>query len=499
MAKNSKGQKVSNKKYYKKSTKTTSSIKKKKNTKVTTSKAKKTYNKSTYNKKPKKLDNNVSIIVDESKESLNYNILEEPIITPEEEEDIVKYQSSNKIKTQFKDEDTNLEDTKFLVVDDIKEEEKKYIEETEPEPEEFVEETPIQEEFPTEEEKVIETEFEESVQEESLPEEEVVEIEEPSTEETQEVIEEEPIVEEEQFEEAKEEEKKIEATNIGPEELEKYVLHNTQELKVITDDSDIYNNEDVDLPDDVKVNTGNGSFIRFVITLVVLFLLIILCIYSIISFSMKYVDNNNVNNIAYHELSSVDYKVCDKNCIYTKQITSKNKSLKIDYSYEMQFDEKITYEANYTIVAELNILDSKNNNNIVATDKSIIMKKDVKNKETDELNISQQIELELSKYRDKLKDYNYNNKSNNIGQLEVVMYVDGINDKERVSSIDIPMGNGEIDTQEISYNAGDASIENTKVASNKVYLYLIIGSFVVLFASCIGVLFLLKSSNDTYE
>ena len=79
------------------------------------------------------------------------------------------------------------------------------------------------------------------------------------------------------------------------------------------------------------------------------------------------------------------------------------------------------------------------------------------------------------------------------------MYVDGINEKERVSSLDIPMDQGEIDTQEISYNAGDASLENSKVASNKTYLYLMIGSIVVLFASCIGVLFLLHSSNDTYE
>lgn len=489
MAKNSKGQNVSNKKYYKKSTNKTTGTKKKRTTKVTSSKTKKTNVKRTYNKKPKKLENNVSIKVDDNKESLNYNILEEPVVTPEEENN-VKYKADKKIKTQFKDEDKNLDDTKFLVVDDIKEEDKEYFEEP-----------------------VIA-----SVEEEPIEIEETIEkVEEPVVEESKEFDDVEPIITEEEPKiEIKREEKvetypeekpskieitkeeKIEATNINPEELEKYVLHNTQELKVITDDSGIYNNEDVDLPDDVKVYSNNVNFIKFVICLVVLFLLIILSIYSIISFSMRYVENNTVNNIAFHELSSVDYQVCDNSCIFTKQITNKSKSMKIDYSYEMQFDEKITYEANYTIVAELNIINSKDNN-IVATDKSIIMKKDVKDKDASELNITQQIELELSKYRGKLKDYNNNNKTDYVGQLEVVMYVDGINKKERVSSIDIPMGNGEIDTQEISYNAGDASIENNKVASSKVYLYLIIGSFVVLLGSCIGVLFLLKSSNDTYE
>ena len=482
MAKNTKGQNVSNKKYYKKKT---TSTKKKSNAKVTSSKKKKTINKRTYNKKPKKLENNVAIKVDDTKESLNYNILEEPVSTPEEKEPKVTYKASRKIKTNFK-EDNGLEDTKFLVVDDIKEAEKEYYEEP------VIEKTQELEDIP----KYVAEKQEEP--EEAHKEEKVEEPEEKQVEETK----------EERQEEEKEEqptkieitkEEKIEATNIAPEELEKYILHNTQELKVITPESDYYNNEDVDLPDDVKRYNGNRSFIRFVVCLVVLFLLIILCIYSIISFSMKYVDNNNVNNIAFHELSSIDYQVCDnKNCVSTKQITKNNKQLKLNYSYEMQFDEKISYEANYTIVAELNIID-KDKNNTVATDKSIIIKKDVKNKDTDELNISQQIDIELNKYRDKLKDYNFNNKTNYIGQLEVVMYVDGINNKERVSSIAVPMENGQIDTQEISYNAGDASIENTKVASSKTYLYLIIGSFVVLLGSCIGVLFLLRSSNDTYE
>jgi hypothetical protein len=79
------------------------------------------------------------------------------------------------------------------------------------------------------------------------------------------------------------------------------------------------------------------------------------------------------------------------------------------------------------------------------------------------------------------------------------MYVDGIKEKERVASIEVPMDNGVIDTQEISYNQGDASIENSKVSSSKLYLYLIIGSFIVLLGSCIAVLFLLHSPYDTYE
>ena len=491
--KNTKGQKVTNKKYYKKST---TSTKKKKNTRVASNK-KTTTNKRTYNKNPKKLENNVAIKVDDTKETLNYNILEEPIETTEEEkEEKTTYNADRKIKTNFKDEEQELEDTKFLAVEDIKEAEKEYTDEPEEEIKEEIEENKEKEE--TEKYSAIEPVYEEEQKEEEpiIVEEIKEEIIEEPIETTEEVQEEAPTEEEPTKIEITKEEK-IEATNIKPEELDKYILHNTQELKVIHEDSGIFNNEDVDLPDDVKRSSSKG-YIKFVIILVVLFLLIIACIYSIISFSMKYIDSNGVNNIAYHEISSIDYQVCDNNCISTNQINKKNKSVKAKYSYEMDFDEKITYEANFTIVAELNIIDPKNNN-IIATDKSIIIKKDINDKDTANLNLSQSIEIELNKYRDKLKDYNYNNKTNNAGLLEVVMYVDGINDKERVSSLSIPMDKGEIDTEEISYNAGDASLENSKVTSNKTYLYLIIGSFVVLFASCIGVLILLHSSNDTYE
>ena len=488
MAKNSKGQKVSNKKYYKKSTTNTN---KKKSTKVTSSKTKKKTTKRTYNRKPKKLDNNVSILVDNTKESLNYNILEEPI----EADNKVKYKQDKKIKTQFKDEN---EDTKFLVLEDIKEEDKEYFEEPviASVDEQAVEEEPVVEEKI---EEAKEEDFPQKIEEETedIPEkieDDVEEIKEEVPEETEEKVEEESHEEEPVVEE------KIEAENINPDDLEKYILHNTQELKAINEDSDIYNNEDVDLPDDVKRYSNNGSFVKFVVMLVVLFLLIIFSIYSIISFSMRYVDNNNVNNIAFHELSSIDYELCTKNkCVPTRQITNKNDGIKINYQYEMDFDEKITYEANYTIVAELNIIDSENKNNVVATDKSIIMKKDITGEKSEELIISQDIEVELDKYRNKLKDYNTNNKTKYNGQLAVVLYVDGINEKERVASVDVPMDNGIIDTQEISYNQGDASIENSKVSSSKLYLYLIIGSFVVLLGSCIGVLFLLHSPYDTYE
>ena len=496
MAKNSKGQKVSNKKYYKKSTTTTN---KKKNTKVTSNKAKKKTTKRTYNRKPKKLENNVSIIVDNTKESLNYNILEEPI----EADNKVKYKQDKKIKTQFKDEN---EATKFLVLEDIKEEEKTYFEEPviatveeESVEEESIEDEPVEEESiedePVEEESVVEEKIEEDLPQKI---EDEVEKQEEVKEEIPEKIENE-VVEESAKEEPTVEEK-IEAEKINPDDLEKYILHNTQELKAINEDSDIYNNEDVDLPDDVKRYTNNGSFVKFVIRLVVLFLLIIFSIYSIISFSMRYVDNNNVNNIAFHELSSVDYELCTKNkCVPTRQITNKNDGIKINYQYEMDFDEKITYEANYTIVAELSIINTEKNNNVVATDKSIIIKKDITGEDSEELIISQDIEVELDKYRNKLKDYNTNNNTKYSGQLEMVMYVDGINEKERVASVQLPMDNGIVDTQEISYNQGDASIENSKVSSSKLYLYLIIGSFVVLLGSCIAVLFLLHSPYDSYE
>ena len=307
--KNTKGQKVTNKKYYKKST---TSTKKKKNTKVTSNK--KTTNKRTSNKTPKKLENNVSIKVDDIKESLNYNILEEPVVTDEEEqEEKTTYKTDRKIKTNFNDDEQELDNTKFLAVEDIEEAEKEYSEEP------VVTNEEEQEEKEEQKYSAIEPVYEEKLKEQQ-----------PIIEE-QEVVEESSIEPETEKEEPSKieitREEKIEATNIKPEELEKYILHNTQELKVISADSGIFNNEDVDLPDDVK-KSNNIGFIKFVVILIVLFLLIISCIYSIISFAMKYIDSNSVNNIAYHEMSSIDYKICDNNnCVFTKQINNKNKSI----------------------------------------------------------------------------------------------------------------------------------------------------------------------------
>ena len=109
--------------YKKTSNKTSKSRSKKKNTKKNYpySRSKKTQNTKTQNAKKKttKLDNNVSIKVDDKLEKLNYSILDENVNNDYKKN---KVQSSRKIKTDFKDDIDveTLKDEKLeVVIEDI--------------------------------------------------------------------------------------------------------------------------------------------------------------------------------------------------------------------------------------------------------------------------------------------------------------------------------------------------------------------------------------------
>ena len=106
----------------------------------------------------------------------------------------------------------------------------------------------------------------------------------------------------------------------------------------------------------------------------------------------------------------------------------------------------------------------------------------------------------LEDYRKYLEKYNSDRQAHYNGEVRVNLYVDGVNGKKRVCSLLIPLqDNQQVEETVISYQAGDASIEDDGSYYGKVYVYLIIISLVLVIASSIGVVLLLTGIEEEDE
>ena len=476
MAKNKNGQTVKNKKYYKnKSNPNYNSKKKKKN-------------------KSKKIENNVSIIVDNQKESLNYNIVEDTNIVEEE----VKEEIKEEVKVVDEEPiEVSLEKEED-VVPKIKEE--------------------LKETFALEEEtdyrakrakldRKIKTNFKEEIHEEQ-----------PTSNKKK-----------KKKKKNKSNEEKPIVVNI---EAYNNVLVEKEKEKLKTDDSvelplkiskDVYDQNkidedkslvdkafedndkdvgDIDKPAIFKnINVEESSFRGFVIKLIVLLVILILSIFFVINFSAKYMASTTTQDVGYFESSDIDYKLCangkcNNNINYiTKYINTVN----IKFNYDLSFDEKINFEGKYNIIAKFSINDNKTGD-ILYTENKEIKKDTFKEKNIQDFEIKDDAILLLDDYRKFLNKYNKDRNAKYTGEVRVNLYVDGVNGKKRVSSLLVPLQErAEVEKTIISYQAGDASIEDDGSHYGKVYVYLIIVSLVLVVAASIGVVLLLSGAEDEEE
>ena len=451
MAKNSKGQTVSNKKHYKKeSTKKKTTPKKstttKKNTtkktapkkttvkkttpkKSTTTKKttvkKTTPKKSTTTKKttakkttPKKkvvkkqvepkiekkvLENNVSIKIDNKEEKLNYNIIEEINVKD-------KKTTDSKIKTKFNDDLLDELESETIVNEAFKEEEKE-VEEDKNYIEEVIEEKPI-EEAPTTEEKI----------------EEISKVEENKTKEE--------------------------------EHLEEEIAYN-----------------------------------GFVIRLIVLVLILILSIFFVIKFCVKYINTSPMKDVSYFESSDVSYTLCtNDNCNSDTVVATSINKASIKFDYDVSFDDTVSYDVKYKIVEKFNIVSS--NGNVKSTTNDILKKEIVKNK-VNELELTKEIMTDLGKYRKELSDYNKENKVEDNANVVVSLIVDEKKKKKEVASITIPLSESKVQTSIISSNVSDSLFKDDTMNNySNLYVILFGVSLLVVIFACIGVVVLINSSDN---
>ena len=443
MAKNKNGQTVNNKKYYKNKNNNNNNNNNKNNKNKPNNNASNHKKKKKKNNKPKnqqkRLENNVSIIVDDKKEALNYSIIDS---TDHVEIDGVsvdyrtkKVNSSRKIKTNFKEEKDVL-DRFIFVEDDIDKAKKKKKKKKKEQVQEQIE---VKEQVNVEEPIAVEVPKEEAAEEKEIV------------------------------------DKAFENSEIDT--------------------------GDIDRPAIFKnISTEKEPFRAFLTKLFVLLIILILSIFFVINFFSKYMSSTTTEDVGYFESSEVNYKLCSNGKCDTTNVIKKNiDTVNIGFIYSLSFDEKINFSGKYNVVAKFSISDDKTGN-VLYSDKKEINKNKFSKKNIQEFEIKEDSVVLLEDYRKYLEKYNSDRQAHYNGEVRVNLYVDGVNGKKRVCSLLIPLqDNQQVEETVISYQAGDASIEDDGSYYGKVYVYLIIISLVLVIASSIGVVLLLTGVEEEDE
>ena len=602
--------------YKKTSNKTSKSRSKKKNNKnykknYPYSKSKKTQ---TTKTRAAKLENNVSIKIDDKKEKLNYSILDENINNDYKKK---KVQNSRKIKTNFNDEleiETLKDEELKVVIEDISNDVIDFDDET---PAEIEEKEEVNEEIDSEEDGELEKddtqdleneetkESDEETQElEEVPEKEDLDniiainedidvinklIEEIGKDEVEELnIEEEPDeidldddliapvisseekddeeldnlisisldsvkeqeenlsdVQEEDLSNVQEEEPIIKDEQEKNEDSEILDDSNTEELDVLTIESDedhsgvdestserieaedIHNISMTDNKEDILESTKiiedafddsnkrakeiyshlddgvipssseDKGYRKFILRLIILIIILLLSIFFIINFSIKYINDSNVRDVNYYESSSIKYTLCNQgNCVEETEMNGSYDSISTTFGYKSKFDEKISYNMNYSVVSLFEIVDPETKD-VVFKDEENVLTKEIEAVKTDELKFSQDLDFPITKFREELSKYNEGKDKTYLGNVKLIMYISGINDKKQVAMLTIPLQNDMLKKNVVSYNTGDATVTiSNKSDSGIIYVCLMIISLSIVIGACIGLIVLLNTSSD---
>ena len=592
--------------YKKTSNKTSKSRSKKKNNKnykksYPYSKSKKTQ---TTKTRAAKLENNVSIKIDDKKEKLNYSILDENINNDYKKK---KVQNSRKIKTDFNDEleiETLKDEELKVVIEDISNDVIDFDDET---PAEIEEKEEVNEEIVSEEDGELEKDDtqdleneetkesdEETKELEEVPKKEDLDniiainedidvinklIEEIDKDEVEELNIEEPdeidldddliapvISSEEKDDEELDnlisisldsvKEKEEDLSNVQEEEPiikdEQELIEdseilddsNTEELDILTIESDedhsgvdestserieaedIHNISMTDNKEDILESTKiieeafddsnrrakeihshlddgvipssseDKGYRKFILRLIILIIILLLSIFFIINFSIKYINDSNVKDVNYYESSSIKYTLCNQgNCVEETEMNGSYDSISTTFGYKSKFDEKISYNMNYSVVSLFEIVDPETKD-VVFKDEENVLTKEIEAVKTDELKFSQDLDFPITKFREELSKYNEGKDKTYLGNVKLIMYISGINDKKQVAMLTIPLQNDMLKKNVVSYNTGDATITiSNKSDSGVIYVCLMIISLSIVIGACIGLIVLLNTSS----
>ena len=248
---------------------------------------------------------------------------------------------------------------------------------------------------------------------------------------------------------------------------------------------------------------------RFIITMILL-----LCI-GIGLFSFGFIDRKNVK-YSYVENNSIDYKVYLKdNKFFDTPYLGKNKTyitslidyIDADFSYNIQFNESVSGDLKYKVIAEIKA--DKNNNDVgnywtKQYDLTEQKTSEIRNQKTHEIKLSQKIDY--NDFNDTLnsfiEEYKLPAESTLKIYLEVLgdVTVDKTNDKLNVNSqvaLSVPLSKLAIEGKiEVDNNNSEKEIIKEKQPVNKlikVFFYIDVLAFVY---NLIGYLKFMMSKNN---
>lgn len=245
-------------------------------------------------------------------------------------------------------------------------------------------------------------------------------------------------------------------------------------------------------------NAKNSDLNIFLGRLISLILILILSVFLIMNFTVKYMTNSNNVDISYYESSDISYNLCSgENC--SGELSETNTSIdkaNVSLKYDAHFDEKTNYEVTYSIIYKYEVFDDTKT---YYSNSTQVDSKKIKDKK-DSVLIDVDTDINLAEYREKLKKFNEEKQKECSGSVSAILKVDGIEKSKSVATLYIPLGEGDVDKTIISSNMGDALFANGKHSRwGGTYVVMMIICFIVIVIACIGIIMLLNSNYDPLD
>ena len=286
--------------------------------------------------------------------------------------------------------------------------------------------------------------------------------------------------------------------NISMTDNKEDILESTKIIEEAFDDSNRRAKEIYSHLDDgvIPSSSEDKGYRKFILRLIILIIILLLSIFFIINFSIKYINDSNVKDVNYYESSSIKYTLCNQgNCVEETEMNGSYDSISTTFGYKSKFDEKISYNMNYSVVSLFEIVDPETKD-VVFKDEENVLTKEIEAVKTDELKFSQDLDFPITKFREELSKYNEGKDKTYLGNVKLIMYISGINDKKQVSMLTIPLQNDMLKKNVVSYNTGDATVTiSNKSDSGVIYVCLMIISLSIVIGACIGLIVLLNTSS----
>ena len=286
--------------------------------------------------------------------------------------------------------------------------------------------------------------------------------------------------------------------NISMTDNKEDILESAKIIEEAFDDSNRRAKEIYSHLDDgvIPSSSEDKGYRKFILRLIILIIILLLSIFFIINFSIKYINDSNVKDVNYYESSSIKYTLCNQgNCVEETEMNGSYDSISTTFGYKSKFDEKISYNMNYSVVSLFEIVDPETKD-VVFKDEENVLTKEIEAVKTDELKFSQDLDFPITKFREELSKYNEGKDKTYLGNVKLIMYISGINDKKQVAMLTIPLQNDMLKKNVVSYNTGDATITiSNKSDSGVIYVCLMIISLSIVIGACIGLIVLLNTSS----